>query len=635
VLVVDDNEEDRILALRALQREHPLLETVQPTDASSLASALAGGEFDLVITDYGLRWSDGLAVARAVKDRSPLCPVVMYTGTGNEQVAVAAMKLGIEDYVMKSAVPTALAVAVRGALAHAAERGLRHAREALLQGMLESAVDAVIVMDHEGRVVDHNSAAESMFGYARDEAVGRTVAELIVPPDLRARHTAGLARVVGGEPPRLLGRHREFPAVRRSGEQFPAEVSIASVRGAQPPLFVAYVRDLTERRRLEAQFLQAQKMESVGRLAGGIAHDFNNILTAILGYADLLLEELADTPHRPDITEIKRSAERAALLTRQLLAFGRRQILMPQVVDVNALIVDLERMLTRLIGEDIDLSTALSPELRLVHVDPGQMTQAIMNLVVNARDAMPNGGKLTIETRNVHLDESYAAKRPDVAPGEYVRVTVSDTGVGMDADVQAHLFEPFFTTKERGRGTGLGLSTAYGIVRQSGGHIAVYSEPGRGSTFSIYLPPTTEAPTPRPVAAGPAAANGTETILLVEDEEPVRALARRVLAGYGYQVLVAATAEEGRRLWREHGAHIHLLVTDVVLPGASGPELVRALRDDRPDLWVLYTSGYSEAAIVRRGVLDPQTPYLQKPFAATALAVKVREVLDAREPRDP
>ena len=628
VLLVDDNAEDRMLALRALQREHPFIEATQPADAGALATALAGATFDLVVTDYSLRWSDGLAVTRAVKARAPLCPVVMYTGTGNEQVAVAAMKLGVDDYVVKSATPTALAVAVRGALGHAAEGRLRRAREALLQGMLDSAVDAVIVMGHDGRVLDYNAAAERIFGYARADALGRTVAELFVPTALRDAHHAGLARLLRGEPARILGRHVELPALRQSGEQFPAEVSVVRVHGSEPPLFVASVRDLTESKRLEQQLVQAQKMESVGRLAGGIAHDFNNILTAILGYADLLLDDMGEARWRGDITEIKRSAERAALLTKQLLAFGRRQVLLPQVVDVNALVNDLERMLGRLIGEDISFTTSLGPDVRLVQVDPGQLTQAIMNLVVNARDAMPHGGKLAIETRNTQLDETYAETRTEVTPGDYVMIAVSDTGIGMDDAVKAHLFEPFFTTKERGKGTGLGLSTAYGIVKQSGGHIAVYSEPSRGSTFRIYLPPTSQQLAEPPAPAEPARGGG-ETVLLVEDEAAVRELARRVLGSHGYVVLEAATAEEGRRLWREHAAAIALLLTDVVLPGASGPELVRVLQDERPDLRVLYTSGYTEAAMLNRGVIAPDAPYLQKPFAPAVLAHKVREVLDA------
>jgi nitrogen-specific signal transduction histidine kinase/CheY-like chemotaxis protein len=392
---------------------------------------------------------------------------------------------------------------------------------------------------------------------------------------------------------------------------------------------VGTVLDITDQKRLELQLLQAQKMESVGRLAGGIAHDFNNILTAILGYADLLLDEHpGDAPWRADIIEIKHSAERAAALTRQLLAFGRKQILIPHVVDVNGLVGDLERMLRRLIGEDIELVAALAPDVDLVKVDPGQLTQALLNLVVNARDAMPGGGKLTIETANARLDETYVATRDDVVAGAYVMIAVSDTGIGMRADVLERLFEPFFTTKQRGQGTGLGLSTAYGIVKQSGGHIAVYSEVSRGSTFRVYLPRTDEplAAVPEPTLEPPG--SGHETVLLVEDEPPVRQLARRVLEGQGYRVLEAATPDEGRRLWDEHGPGVGLLLTDVVLPGTSGPDLAAELRTSRPDLRVLFMSGYPETAIVHRGVLDPDTPYLQKPFPPTVLIRKVRDLLD-------
>jgi PAS domain S-box-containing protein len=552
----------------------------------------------------------------------------MYTGTGNEAIAVDAMKLGVDDYVMKSASSAGLGVALRNAVARAAERSRTRARAALVQGMLESAVDAVIVISHDGRVMDFNPSAERMFGYTRDEAIGATVAELVVPPELHAQHRQALAQSARGAPGGLTGSALEMPALRKGGERFPAETSLARVPGADPPVFVAYVRDVTVRKRMEQQLLQSQKMESVGRLAGGIAHDFNNILTAILGYADLILSGMGAQPWRDDVEEIKHSAERAAMLTRQLLAFGRRQVLVPQVVDVNELVTDLERMLRRLIGEDIHLTTHLAPDIRLVSVDPTQLTQAVMNLVVNARDAMHEGGRLTIETANVTLDETYAERRPDASAGDYVMIAVSDTGAGMSDEVQSHLFEPFYTTKERGKGTGLGLSTAYGIVKQSGGHIAVYSQEGHGSTFKIYLPATDEplaarSPTPAP------ARRGHETVLLVEDEGAVRALARRVLESHGYTVLEAANAEEGRRVWDAHRDQVDLLLTDVVLPGRSGPVLARELRQERADLRVLFTSGYSETMIVQRGVLEPDTPYLQKPFAPATLARKVRTILDA------
>jgi len=373
-----------------------------------------------------------------------------------------------------------------------------------------------------------------------------------------------------------------------------------------------------ERRRLEEQLAHSQRMEAVGRLAGGIAHDFNNVLTAVLGSIELLLlDEPPGRPHREELDIIRDAATRAKDLIRQLLAFSARQVLQPAVVDLNRLVRDVAKMLRRLIGEDIKLETLLAPELGAVRVDAGQMEQVLVNLAVNARDAMPEGGRLTIKTDNVD------------AGGSQVLLHVSDSGVGMDEEVQAHLFEPFFTTKPRGKGSGLGLATVYGIVRQSGGHIAVDSAPGRGATFRVYLP-RVEAPLdptdrPRPVTA-PAA--GSETILLVEDEHLVRLLARKVLERAGYRVLVAAGGAEALELAERYAGPIHLLLTDVVMPGMNGRALMRRLAPLRPDLRVLYMSGYADEAVAQHGVLDPGTAFLQKPFTPGGLADKVRGVLD-------
>ncbi|HXF94697.1 MAG TPA: response regulator [Gemmatimonadales bacterium] len=388
-------------------------------------------------------------------------------------------------------------------------------------------------------------------------------------------------------------------------------------------------RERAINRELERQLQQAQKMEAIGRLAGGIAHDFNNLLTAIIGYADLLAENLADRPGASaDLDEIRRAAERAADLTRRLLAFSRKQILEPRVVDLNALVTDFERMLRRLIGEDVELRLALAPELGLVRADPGQLEQVIMNLAVNARDAMPSGGKLAIETANVELDAAYAARHVGVTPGRYVMLAVSDTGTGMDQATKARLFEPFFTTKPPGKGTGLGLSMVYGIVKQSGGNIWVYSEPGRGTTFKIYLPQVEAGEEPE-AAAGPIRdTRGTETVLVVEDAEPVRTLARRVLEERGYRVLEAQTAAEAQVAAELHRGPLDLILTDVVLPDLSGRELAERLTARWPALKVLYMSGYTDDSIVQHGVLEAGVAYLQKPFTPESLAAKVRGVLD-------
>ena len=389
------------------------------------------------------------------------------------------------------------------------------------------------------------------------------------------------------------------------------------------------VFDVTERRRLEEQLLQSQKMEAVGRLAGGIAHDFNNLLTAIAGYSDLLLSDLPENdPRRESAVEIREAGRRAAGLTQQLLAFSRRQVLEPRVLDLNAVISSMEKMLRRVIGEDIELTTSLDPDLWRTLADPGQIEQAIVNLAVNARDAMPRGGNLTLETANVTLDDKFASAYATVQPGPHVMLAVSDTGVGMDAALQARLFEPFFTTKERGKGTGLGLSTTYGIVKQSGGSIWVYSEPGVGTTFKIYLPQCEEELAehePPPTVATLHA--GTETILLVEDETEVRRLVERLLQMQGYAVRSAASPAEALAAAKTAG-QIDLLVTDVIMPGMNGREMARVLAAQRPQMRVLYMSGYTDAAIAQQGILPPGTAFLSKPFTPNVLARKVREVLD-------
>jgi len=406
---------------------------------------------------------------------------------------------------------------------------------------------------------------------------------------------------------------------------------------------IQYTRDITERKqaeealhRSEAQLRQAVKMEAVGRLAGGVAHDFNNILTAITGYGELLLmnPDIRDPVSR-DVKDILQAAERAAALTRQLLAFSRKQVLQPQRLDLNQVVANLDKMLRRIIGEDIDLLTVLGHELGAVQADRGQIEQVVMNLAANARDAMPQGGKLTIETANADLDAAYAQEHLEVQPGPYVMLAVSDTGLGLDQKSQARIFEPFFTTKELGKGTGLGLSMVYGIVRQSGGFIYVYSNPGEGTTFKIYLP--------RLEAAGDLAAGlgqvpdscewGWETILMVEDEDMVRQVARRILTRYGYTVLEAASGHDALVVSREHAGPIHLMLTDVVMPGMSGWETAENLKPQRPEMKVLFMSGHTENTIVHHGVLDPGVAFIQKPFRYNVLAQKIREMLGASQDR--
>ena len=387
-----------------------------------------------------------------------------------------------------------------------------------------------------------------------------------------------------------------------------------------------------ERSRLEQQFRQAQKMEAVGRLAGGVAHDFNNLLTVITGYAELLLAggDL-EASQRTALQEIQRAAERGGALTHQLLAFSRGRPFTPRTVQLNTLIVHMEKMLSRLIGEDVELITVAAAEPANVRTDPGQLEQVVMNVVVNARDAMPGGGKLIIETANAQVDQTYAGPNVDLKPGSYVVLAISDTGMGMDPETVTHLFEPFFTTKAPGKGTGLGLATAYGIVKQSGGAISVYSEPGRGTTVKIYLPSAEAKLAAEAAEQEPAAAlRGSETILVLEDEARVRKLVCEVLAGRGYHVLEAVRGEEAIRMAKEHKGRIHLLLADVVMPEMSGPQALEQIRTRHPNMKVLFMSGYTDEAMVHHGILDSGVPFLQKPFLPETLARKVREVLGSQ-----
>jgi PAS domain S-box-containing protein len=423
----------------------------------------------------------------------------------------------------------------------------------------------------------------------------------------------------------------EYRLIRKDGQTIWVSDSAVVVRGSDShQVMEGIIVDITERKLLENQLQQSRRMEAIGRLAGGIAHDFNNLLTIINGYAEMALHRTGVSPEiKTDLQQIGNASERASVLVRQLLAFGRKQVLQPKSLDLNAIVEGLDKLLNRLMGAHIEMITLCGPDIGTVKADPSQIEQVIMNLVVNARDAMPNGGRLTIETSNVELDANYARDHATVKPGPYVMLAVSDTGIGMDQETQAHIFEPFYTTKGGSRGTGLGLSTVYGIVKQSGGYIWVYSEPGRGTTFKVYLPrveePVTKAPA---VVEGRVDRKGTETILLVEDEKAVRDLARSILVGQGYSVLVAESAAHAEDLAANSSREIHLLLTDVVMPGVSGRELARRVTARRAKIRVLFMSGYTDNVIAKGGVLEAGVAFLQKPFTPRALTHKVREVLD-------
>jgi len=500
------------------------------------------------------------------------------------------------------------------------------ASEEQYRRFVEDDVAGVYITTPDGRVLTCNPAFARMLGFASvAEGVATNVVTIYQESAAREALLADL-RAQGRVDGRELAWRRvdgaPVAAVVTAIGDFDEGGQLAAIRG--------YVIDITERKRLEEQLRQSQKMEAIGRLAGGVAHDFNNLLTAINGYADILVAGMApDEPQRADVEEIRKAGDRAAALTRQLLAFSRRQVLKPVVLDLDVVVAGIAPMLRRLVGEQIEFRVLAPPDLNRVRADPAQVEQVLLNLVVNARDAMPGGGTLTIEMANVELDDDYVRTHPHVAPGPYVQLAVSDTGVGMDAATMAHLFEPFFTTKPAGEGTGLGLATAYGIVTQSGGHIAAYSEPGQGSTFRVYLPRVTAAVEPVLAAAAGPAPGGSEAVLVVEDEDVVRSYAERVLKGLGYDVSAARSGVEALALVADHPEPFDLLVTDVMLPGMNGRELSDQLTARKPSLRTLFVSGYTQDAIVHRGALDAGVAFLGKPFTPHALGHAVRDVLDA------
>jgi two-component system, cell cycle sensor histidine kinase and response regulator CckA len=514
-----------------------------------------------------------------------------------------------------------------------AEAGLRMSQERfrlLAEGVRDY---AILMLDPLGFVTSWNRGAERLTGLRADEAIRKPIDLLFTEEDnAAARGERVLADAVA------RGRcEDEGWCVRSDGSRFWASIAVTALLDPDGRSlgFAAIVRDLTERREAEAalrrsedHLRQAQKMEGIGRLAGGIAHDFNNLLTAIQGHAQFLLEDLpVEHPTRGDAEEIRRAADRAAALTRQLLAFSRRQVLQPQVLDLNAVIRDMNKMLRRVIREDIALVTSLAEDAWNIYADAGQIEQVLMNLVVNARDAMPSGGSLTVATRNIEIEEGYVVGGAGPHAGFHVQLTVSDTGLGMDKETQARIFEPFFTTKPEGQGTGLGLATVYGIVQQSGGHISVYSEPGRGTTFRILLRRHIESGEHEraPIVREPA--RGWESVLVVEDDPAVRSLTRRVLQDRGYSVLEAGDGAEALRLAREYDGPIDLLVTDIVMPEMSGRKLAESVRSLHPAAKVLFMSGFTEQDVRQQGLLDPNAPFVEKPFSPERLARRVRETL--------
>jgi two-component system, cell cycle sensor histidine kinase and response regulator CckA len=510
------------------------------------------------------------------------------------------------------------------------EHALAQEREAgqHLARVVEAAPDAMFVTDREGVIRLSNSNASRLFGCSPTELTGRRLPDLLAEP-CRPDEQVRRSSLSDPDAPASVPPFESW-GLRADGEEIALEVCMSVIRAEEPMLIVSALRDITTRKQLEERLRHVQKMEAVGRLAGGVAHDFNNLLTVIMSYADFIRSSATPGSRTyGDINEVLQTAKRAQQLTGQLLAFSRRQVMKPELVNLNELVRSVHQMLDRVLGEDVSLVTVTDPELWLVRVDPTHVEQVLLNLVVNARDAMPGGGKLTIETANVRLDERYVGEHPKMQLGDFVVVAVTDTGTGMTDEVKARLFEPFFTTKERGRGTGLGLATCYGLVTQAGGRIWVYSEIGRGTTFKIYLPRAHGvAAKPASRAHEPAPRGGDETILLVEDEPAIRQAAERALVQAGYTVLSAETGAAALHKSRANEGPIHLLLTDVVMPEMSGKDLASQLASERPELKVLYMSGYTDNAIVHDGTLDPDVLFLQKPFVPVTLLARVRAALD-------
>ena len=504
------------------------------------------------------------------------------------------------------------------------EQALRRS-EARYRDLFENASDLIATVDLEGRVTDVNQAFVHATGYSREELLELRLDDLI-PVDSRQAIDQARTQKLAGASDTVY----EHELLARDGTHIQMEVASRLIfEDGKPVGTEAICRDISERKRLEDQLRQAQRLEAVGQLAGGVAHDFNNLLTVISGYAEQLLDD-RDRASEPELDQIAAAAARATILTRQLLAFSRRQVLRPRVLQLNDVVAGLTPMLSRLIGENVELVATLSHSLDPVLADPNQLEQVLMNLAVNARDAMPDGGLLTIRTENVELDDEHVAEHGDAVVGPHVMLSVSDTGVGMNAETLSHAFEPFFTTKPLGIGTGLGLATVYGIVKQSGGSMWVHSEPELGTTFKALLP-RAESPVLEEVVreAKPVAANGTETILLAEDEESLRRLSARILEQRGYDVIAAKTATEAVQIAERNGRTIHLLLTDVVMPELSGTALAERVCRVLPEIRVLFMSGYADDVVSRNGALMPGSGFLEKPFTAGELAAKVRETLDA------
>ncbi len=644
ILFLESSPADAEQCVRELRKAGIELDATVVQKREDFAARLKAGWYDIILSEYNLPGWNALEALEYLRQNGPDIPFLLVTGYLTEEGTDACIRKGIADYVRKDRL-AGLPHAVRRALQGKALGKVRNLYLNIL--MVEDNPEDVDLLLRELRragIEAHSDIAQTPERFA---AVIRSRPWDVVLADYRLPGWNGLEvleilREQGRDIPVILvtgtlGDELAADCIREGCADYVLKDRLARLPSAvrralgEKALQEERGRAIAERKRLEQQLFLAQRLEAIGRLAGGIAHDFNNLLGVVTGFSDLVLDGLEpESPLRPPLEEVRKAGERGISLTRQLLAFSRQQVLEPKVVSLNHIVSDTVKMLQHVLGEDIVMTTLLSPQLGSVKADPAQIEQVLLNLAVNARDAMPTGGKLTIETSNIYLDEAYVHRHVVGQPGPYVLLAVSDTGKGMDAETQAHAFEPFFTTKEKGKGTGLGLATVYGIVKQSGGYIWLYSEPEKGTAFKIYLPRVDEAATRERVRERTSQAPaGMETVLLLEDEPALRELVQQWLVGLGYVVLEAQGGVEALEISKNYNGPIHLLLTDVVMPGMSGRDLAERIVPSRPEMKVLYISGYTNDAIVRHGVLQPGVVFLQKPFTRQSLANKVRETLDA------
>ncbi|MBK8869575.1 MAG: response regulator [Elusimicrobia bacterium] len=630
ILIVEDRAEDRELIERELINGKILFQGRWVDNRDAFLKEVKEFAPDLVLSDFALPQFDAMEALSILRRYSNDTPLILVTGAASEEIAMECMKRGAEDFILKSALrrlPSSVLNAMRARSVRrakeTAERSLRE-QEAQARLIAEHTLDLIYLLDLKGQFLYASPSFKKALGLDPTDLLGKKAFVLFHPDDKDVAKSTFQEALESRSDRAAPFRYKDAEGKWRL---FESVITWALDEKSVPVKAVVVSRNIEDRKRLEEQVRQAQKMEAVGRLAGGVAHDFNNLLTAINGYSDLLLRSLDRMdPRRADVEEIKETAGRAAGLTQQLLAFSRRQITQPTVVDLNQVVTNLEKMLRRLIGEDIQLITVKPRELYRVRADMGQMEQVLLNLSVNARDAMPKGGHLTVETVNIEVKPM---EPHEVPPGAYALLTVTDSGTGMDSATVSHLFEPFYTTKEKGRGTGLGLSTVYGIVNQSGGHIRVTTEVGKGTSFRVYLPRVEESLSVHEKSdETDEFLKGNETILLVEDDKSVRTLAVRVLAQSGYAVLEASSGEEALAVVEKNLGRVDLLITDVVMAGIPGTELARRFAKLYPKTKVLFLSGYMESDMRNNILKEVQSSFLAKPFRPRDLVLKVRGVID-------